>query len=78
MLTLNVKRVLTFSASPSATALSKLIRIFIASWGSIRRSVIRLSSVSVRAPPRLYFVSHRFQYTDLRARIAYLLRRYSS
>jgi hypothetical protein len=30
-----------------------------ASWGSMRRSVIRLSSVSVRAPPRLSAVSQR-------------------
>lgn len=57
--TLNVSLALTLSASTSATALSKFARIFIASWGSMRRSVIRLSSVSVRAPPRLSAVSQR-------------------
>lgn len=57
--TLNVSLALTLSASTSATALSKFVRIFIASWGSMRRSVIRLSSVSVRAPPRLSAVSPR-------------------
>lgn len=51
--TLNVSRLLTFSERTSATALSKLARIFMASCGSMRRSVMRLSSVSVRAPPRL-------------------------
>ena len=30
-----------------------------ASWGSIRRSVMRLSRVSVREPPRLSSVSQR-------------------
>lgn len=57
--TLNVSLALTLSASTSATALSKFARIFMASWGSMRRSVIRLSSVSVRAPPRLSAVSPR-------------------
>lgn len=51
--TLNVKRALTLSARTSATALSKLVSIFIASCGSIRRSVISWSRVSVRALPNL-------------------------
>lgn len=51
--TLKVKRALTLSASTSATALSKFARILMASWGSMRRSVMSVSSVSVRAPPTL-------------------------
>lgn len=53
LFTLNVRRALTLSARTSATALSKLARIFMASWGSIRRSVMRVSRVSVREPPTL-------------------------
>jgi hypothetical protein len=51
--TLKVRRALTLSASTSATALSKFARMRMASCGSMRRSVMSVSSVSVRAPPTL-------------------------
>jgi hypothetical protein len=53
MLTLNVSRALTFSASTSAITLSKLFRIFMASWGSMRPSLMRSSTVSMSASPIL-------------------------
>lgn len=51
--TLNVSLARTFSARTSVITRSKVERIFIASWGSIRPSLIRSSSVSVRERPRL-------------------------
>lgn len=53
VLTLNVRRALTFSCKTSAIARSKFARIFMASCGSMRWSVIRSSRVSVRVAPRL-------------------------
>lgn len=53
-LTLNVSRDLTFSCSTSAMARSKFARIFIASWGSMRVSVMRSSRVSVSVAPMLF------------------------
>lgn len=53
--TLKVKLFLTFSASTSVTCLSKLFRIFMASWGAMRPSEIRSSRASVRAIPILFF-----------------------
>lgn len=52
--TLNVRRAFTFSCSTSAIARSKLARIFIANWGSMRVSVMRSSRVSVRVAPMLF------------------------
>lgn len=51
--TLNVKRAFTFSANTSVMLRSKFAKIFIANWGSIRRSLIRSSRVSVSAMPML-------------------------
>ena len=53
LLTLNVSLDLTFSARFSAIARSKLARIFIASCGSMRPSLIRSSIVSISASPIL-------------------------
>lgn len=53
-LTLKVSRDLTLSCSTSAMARSKLARIFMASWGSMRVSVIRSSRVSVSVAPMLF------------------------
>lgn len=53
LLTLNVSLCLTFSARFSAMARSKLARILIASWGSIRPSLIKSSIVSMSASPIL-------------------------
>lgn len=51
--TLNVKRDRTFSCKTSVIARSKFAKIFMASWGSMRFSVIRSSRVSVKAAPTL-------------------------
>jgi len=55
-LTLKDRRAFTLSARISATAWSNLVRTFMASWGSMRRSVIKVSRVSVREVPRLSHV----------------------
>jgi hypothetical protein len=52
-LTLNVSLDLTLSCKASAIARSKFARIFIASCGSMRWSLIRSSSVSVSVTPML-------------------------
>lgn len=53
--TLKFNRVRTLSASTSVIIRSKVERIFMASWGSIRPSLIRSSRVSVKDRPRLVF-----------------------
>lgn len=53
IITLNVSLDLTFSARVSAMALSKLERIFMASCGSMRPSLIKSSIVSMRDSPML-------------------------
>lgn len=52
--TLKVIRALTFSPSTEAMCWSKLAMMRIASCGSMRRLLIRSSSVSARATPMLY------------------------
>lgn len=53
--TLKFNRVRTLSARTSVIIRSKVERIFMASWGSIRPSLIRSSRVSVKDRPRLVF-----------------------
>lgn len=53
-LTLKVSLDLTFSASVSAIARSKLLRIFMANCGSMRPSLIKSSMVSMSASPILF------------------------
>ena len=91
VLTLKDRRYLTFFWSASVMAWSKLLRIFIASCGLMRSSLIRSSSVSVRARPMLVerrkppelanLVPHRFhhhRHLVEGGREKYLLLRYNS
>lgn len=55
--TLNCRRLRTFFCSASVMAWSKLLRIFMASCGLMRESLMRSSSVSVSARPMLPFAT---------------------
>ena len=74
--TLNVNLAFTLSANTSVMLRSKFARIFIASWGSMRRSLIKSSRVSVSAMPMLK-VSQSVHGSKqaCRAKAQYLLRR---